>query len=420
MTDRKDSGFAKHFLWGAATAAHQVEGDNHNQWTVWELENAKAKAAAAEFHLQDYPKWDKIKDQAKHPYNYVSDNLADHYNNYEKDFEFLRKMHMNTYRFSIEWSRVEPQEGAWNVEAVTHYKQYLAELKRRDIEPVVTLMHFTLPVWFAAKGGFGHRSNAKHFVHFAERIISELGSDIRYIVIINEPEVYAHESYYLGEWPPNERSKFGTWRVLMNQAHAFKKASRAIHRLNRRYKVGVAKNMTHFYPGDSAWLSHVSARIASYFAGDYILKKFTKHSDFIGLNYYQSQRVFGYRLHNPEDQPYSDVNWMLAPGDIEYVLEDLHGKYKLPILITENWLADADDEYRQWWIKETIVAMQKAMKRGAKLIGYLHWSLMDNFEWAYGKWPRFGLVAVDYKTGQRTLRPSAIWFGGVIKKLRGL
>lgn len=412
--------FAKHFLWGAATAAHQVEGNNHNQWTVWELENAKSLAAQADFHIQDYPSWERVKEQARSPYNYVSDKLGDHYTRYEEDFDFLKKMHMNAYRFSIEWSRVEPEEGAWNAEAVTHYKEYLAELKRREIEPVVTLMHFTLPVWFAQKGGFRQRANTKFFVRYAERIMSELGSDIRYVIIINEPEVYAVEGYYLQEWPPNEHSRFGTWRVLMNQAYAFKKASKAIHGLNRRHKVGVAKNVTHYYPGDSTWLSHLSARVMSYFSGDYILKKYVKHSDYIGINYYQSQRVFGYRIHNPEDKDYSDINWMLAPGDIEYVLEDIHEKYKLPILITENGLADGEDQYRQAWIKETIVAMQRAMNRGVKLIGYLHWSLTDNFEWAYGKWPRFGLVTIDYKTGKRRLRPSAVWFGGVIKKLRGL
>jgi beta-glucosidase len=102
------------------------------------------------------------------------------------------------------------------------------------------------------------------------------------------------------------------------------------------------------------------------------------------------------------------------------VLERIYEKYKLPIIITENGVADAEDKHRQWWIKETVVAMQAAMKRGVNLQGYFHWSLTDNFEWSFGKWPRFGLVAVDYKTGKRTLRPSAAWFGKVIKKLRGL
>jgi beta-glucosidase len=163
----------------------------------------------------------------------------------------------------------------------------------------------------------------------------------------------------------------------------------------------------------------VSAAILQYAQDDYFIKKVVRHCDFIGLNYYFTQRVYGYRIHN-SDQKLSDLNWDMHPADIQYVLERLHAKYKLPIIITENGLADADDKYRRWWIMETIIAMQKAIKNGVKLQGYLHWSLIDNFEWAYGKWPRFGLAAIDYSTGIRTLRPSARWFGRVIKATRGV
>jgi len=410
--------FPKHFLWGASTAAHQVEGGNHNQWTVWELENAKAKAAQADYHLHDYPTWDKIKAEAKKPENYVSGALADHYNRYKEDFDFIEKMHMNSYRFSVEWSRIEPTEGVWNSEAIAHYKTYLEELRRRKIEPVVTLLHFTLPVWFAQKGGFEKRANVKYFVRFAEKIMSELGNSVRFIITINEPEVYGFESYYLQNWPPNQSSLWKVWRVANNQATAHRKAAKALHAMNRRYKIGFAKSSVFFFPGDTAWLSRLSANVFQYFQDDYFIKKYIRHCDFLGVNYYQSQRLFGYRVHNSETAEYSDVDWMLAPADIEYALERLYRKYKKPLMITENGLADADDEHRQWWIKETIIGMEKALKQGVELIGYFHWSLLDNFEWAYGKWPRFGLVAIDYKTGQRTLRPSAAWFGRVIKKLR--
>jgi len=410
--------FPKHFLWGAATAAHQVEGNTHNQWTVWELENAKTKAAQADFHLHDYPTWDAIKAQAKSPDNYVSGELGDHYTRYKEDFEYLEKMNMNSYRFSVEWSRIEPKEGSWNSEAIAHYKDYLEELRRRGIEPIVTLLHFTLPVWFAEKGGFEKRANVKYFVRFAEKIMSELGNSVRFIITINEPEVYGFESYYLQNWPPNKSSIFKVWKVSVNLALAHKKAARALHALNRRYKVGIAKNTVYYFPGDTAWVSKLSASIFQYFQDDYFIRKYIRHSDFLGVNYYQSARLLGYRVHNSEKAKYSDVDWMLAPADIQYALERLHRKYKKPLLITENGLADADDEHREWWIKETIIGMQKALKNGVDLLGYIHWSLMDNFEWAYGKWPRFGLVEIDYKTGKRTLRPSAIWFGRVIKKLR--
>lgn len=410
--------FSKRFLWGASIAAHQVEGGNHNQWTVWELENAKAKAAQAEYLIKDYKSWDQIKVTAKSPSNYVSSGLADHYNRYLEDFDLLEKMNMNSLRFSIEWSRIEPSEGAWDAMEVAHYKSYVDELKKRGIEPIITLFHFTLPVWFSEIGGFEHRSNVKYFVRFAEKMISELGVSVRYIITINEPEVYAYESYYQGNWPPAVTSLYKYWRVVNNLVVAHKRVAKLAHNMNRRYKLSIAKNSGYFYPGDDAWLSHLSARIMQYFQDDYLLKKVIKSSDFIGVNYYQSYRVYGYRIHNPHDKV-SDMNWDLSPGDIQFVLERLHAKYgDKPIIITENGLADANDEWRKWWLTETIIGMQNAIKYGVKLEGYLHWSLIDNFEWAYGKWPRFGLAEIDYQSGSRKLRPSARWFGNVIGKLR--
>jgi beta-glucosidase len=409
--------FPKRFLWGAATAAHQVEGNNHNQWSVWELENAKTKAAQAEYQFHDLDNWPAIKTDAKDPHNYVSGSLANHYNSYEQDFDLLKKMNMNAYRFSIEWSRIEPEEGRWDAAAINHYKEYIAALRKRDIEPVVTLFHFTLPVWFAEKGGFEKRSNVAHFTRFAEKVISELGKDIRFIITINEPDIYAHESYKAGNWPPNRTSNWEFLRVLNNLAYAHRQAAKVIHAKNRRYKVSIAKNSAYSYAGDTARLSHWTAAVLQYLQDDYFLRKVVKHCDFLGVNYYFSNRTYGYRVHNP-DVKLSDLGWDLSPANIEFALERLYAKYNLPIIVTENGLADQDDEHRQWWITQTLAGMQRALDAGVDIQGYLHWSLIDNFEWAHGKWPRFGLVAVDYKTGARTLRPSAVWFGRIIKHLR--
>jgi beta-glucosidase len=411
--------YPKRFLWGASTAAHQVEGGNHNQWSVWELENAKARAAQAEYHISDFDSWDDIKAQAKSPDNYVSGTLANHYDRYTEDFDLLKKMHMNAFRFSVEWSRIEPVEGAWSIEAITHYKDYVNKLHAMGIEPVVTLFHFTLPVWFTDKGGFEKRSNVKLFTRFARKIISELGPSVKLVITINEPEVYATESYYHQNWPPGVNNKFKWLMVMNNMALAHKQVAKALHDSSRRYKVSIAKNSAYFYAGDNAWLSRLSAGIFQYFQDDYVIKKFVQHCDFLGVNYYFSNRVYGYRIHNPNQQ-LSDLNWDLHPADIQYALERLHAKYNIPMIITENGLADADDSQRQWWITQTLIGMQKAMVSGVQLEGYLHWSLIDNFEWAEGKWPRFGLATVDYETGSRTLRPSARWFGQVIKKIRGV
>jgi beta-glucosidase len=417
--EKLNSKFPKTFMWGASTAAHQIEGNTHNQWTVWELENAKAKAAQAEYRFGDYESWDRIKKYAKDPDNYVSGNLADHHSRYQEDFDLLQKLHMNTYRFGVEWSRIEPQEGVFDPEAIEHYKKYVAELDERGIEPIVTLFHFTLPIWFVEKGGFEKRSNVKYFTRFAKKIVTALGPSIKYIITINEPEVYAAASYHHLDWPPMEHNFFKAMRVINNLAYAHKRTSRLIHGLSMHYRVSISKNSCYFYPGDDAWLSRVGTMFLQYMQDDHIIKKFIRHCDFLGVNYYLSNRVYGYRVHNP-DKNLSDLQWDMQPGDIQYVLERLYRKYKLPILITENGLADSRDIYRKWWITQTIIGMQNAMKYGVKLIGYLHWSLIDNFEWAYGKWPRFGLAGINYATGERKLRPSAIWFGQIIKKIRGL
>jgi beta-glucosidase len=417
MQKKPGLSFPKKFLWGAATSAHQIEGNTHNQWTVWELENAKARATQASYHLEELDSWSRVMSEAKDPQNYVSGASTDHYNLYKEDFDLLKKMHMNAFRFSVEWSRVEPEQGAWNAEAIEHYKQYVAELNKRGIEPIVTLFHFTLPVWFSALGGFEKRQNVQYFVRFAEKIIREFGTGVRLVITVNEPEVYVNESYIGGHWPPNVMNKRKAWQVLNNLALAHNRAARAIRAINRRYKVSIAKNSCYFYAGDTAWLSRKSAGIMQYVQDDYLLRKVVKQCDFLGVNFYMSNRVYGYRVHNPEEKV-SDLGWDLNPADIQHTLERLHDKYHLPIIVTENGLADGEDAHRQWWITQTLAGMKKAIDNGVVLQGYLHWSLLDNFEWDKGTWPRFGLAAIDYKTNKRTLRPSAIWFGKIIKHLR--
>lgn len=419
MTDKQKKlpfHFPKKFLWGAATSAHQVEGGNHNQWSVWEQENAKTLAAKADYHKADLPKWEEIKAEANNPDNYLSGKSIDHYNLYEKDFDILKKMNMNSFRFSIEWSRIEPKEGVWNAEAIQHYKEYIKALKHRDIEPVMTLFHFTVPVWFAEKGGFEKRANIKYFIRFANKVLKDIGTHVRYVVTINEPEIYATQSYLEGNWPPNKTSKVTMLKVYNNLAAAHNEVAKLAHSTSRRYKVGLAKNVAYHYPGDDAKLTRATAK-AAHMPDDMFLRKIKKHTDWIGLNYYFSNRYYGYRAHNPNEMQ-SDLGWDMQPENIQHVLERLFVKYGKPIIVTENGVADRDDEYRQWWITKTLRAMDAALQNGVPIVGYLHWSLLDNFEWAEGKWPRFGLIEVDYNSSQRKPRKSAVWFARVLKRLR--
>lgn len=418
MPQRPKLSFPKRFLWGVSTSAHQVEGGNHNQWSVWELENAKSLAAQAPYQYDDLANWPDIRSAAKSASNYVSGKAANHYTLYEQDIQLVKKMNMNAFRFSVEWSRIEPEQGVWNAEAVEHYKSVLAELKKQDIEPIVTLFHFTLPVWFAKLGGFEKRANIDHFVNFSERILAELGSAVKYVITINEPEVYAIESYYRAKWPPQVQSLRKTVHVMNNLARAHNRISKHLRAMSRRYKVSVSDNGLYVYPGDDSALSVRAAAVIQYLNDDYFMKKVVKNCDFIGVNYYFSNRVYGYRVHNPNDHV-NDLGWSMEPEHIQRMIERLYEKYQLPIFITENGTADAKDEHRKWWITQTVMGINKAMTNGAEVIGYLHWSLIDNFEWDKGFWPRFGLFEVDYKTGKRTPRPSAVWFARVLKTMRG-
>lgn len=419
MTDAKRSNpsFPKRFLWGAAISAHQTEGGLNNQWTAWELENAKKLATQAPYSFGRTAMWSHVEKEATNPDNYVSGTGVEHYSRYEEDFQLLEQMGLNSFRFGIEWARVEPEEGAWDASVIDHYRTYLKRLKELEITPVVTLFHFTLPVWFAEKGGFERRSNVAYFVRFVEKIFDELGRDLEWIISINEPLVYVGESYFQGVWPPNQTKKLLGFKVLMNLIRAHKKVYQLACK-NRRHKVSMAHNLSYIYAGDDAWVSRLSARAADYLVNQWIVRRVRKHSNFLAINYYFAQRFFGYRVHNSEKNPESDLGWDMQPDKLYELLIETYRKHQLPIFITENGLADATDQHRKWWLMETIRAMDRALKEDVKIIGYLHWSLLDNFEWDKGYWPKFGLAKVDRKTMERTLRASGKWYGMVVKRLR--
>lgn len=420
MTKRSDLHFPKRFLWGASTSAHQVEGGTHNQWSVWELENARSLAKQAEYKLAELPIWPEIKDEATNPDNYVSGQAVDHYNRYEADFDLVKDMNLNAFRFSIEWSRLEPEEGKWDPKAIEHYRKYLRALKARGIEPFVTLYHWTVPVWFAERGGFEKARNIAYFVRFAEKVLHELGKDIRYITTINEPDTVVGHGYFLQQHPPQAHSPLkGIW-VYRNLLSAHRRVYAMAKRMSRRYQVGFTKSYAYVHGGDEHWLTRLTVRLDYLIRDDLVLTYVGKKMDFIGVNYYFSDRYVG-RVISNEHTTANDLGWDLKPTDLELVLERLGRRYPdTPVIITESGVADMHDVYRKWWIAHSVQAVHNAMRSGVKVEGYLHWSLLDNFEWAYGRWPRFGLVAVDYKTLARTPRPSAIWYGKLVKKLRAL
>lgn len=411
--------FPARFYWGAATSSHQVEGNNHNNWSVWELENAKSLAHSAEYKLSDLPGWSEVRAQATDPDNYVSGIAIDHYNRFKLDLAIAEKLHLNAFRFSIEWSRIEPEQGIWNREAIDFYRDYIREIKARGMEPMPTLYHWTVPVWFQDRGGFERSGNVKYFARFAEKVIDEYHQDIRLITSINEPDTVASHGYITLDHPPQTRSYLKAFLVYRNLLRGHKLVYMYAHRKSRRLKVGFTKSYAWVRAGDDRAITRFAVRADLWLRDDVPLRYVRRKLDFIGLNYYFSDRHMGLGIDNTSEN-LNDLGWEMRPEDLKHVLIRLK-KWKKPILITESGVADRHDVNRKWWIAQSLAAVQVAMRSGVEVIGYMHWSLFDNFEWAYGRWPRFGLVEIDYDNDlKRIVRPSGLWYGKLVKKMRGL
>ena len=408
----KKGQFPDGFLWGAATAAHQVEGGQYNDWTEWEKENADRLAAAAEKKFGNLPNWPDIKIQAQNPHNYISGRACDHYNRYEEDFDIARSLGHNAHRFSIEWSRIEPREGEFDKKEIEHYRKVIAALRARGIEPFVTLWHWPLPLWVAEKGGWGWRSAPEYFARYAELISKEL-NDVHFWLTLNEPNIYAGHVYIKAAWPHGSKNPILYWQVLNRLISAHKGAYQAIKKNLPLAQVSLAYNQSYFEAYQGKITNRLLKKIADWFWNDYFLEKINGFSDFIGLNHYHHSRI-NYGFNRNENKKVSDMGWELYPESMYYVLTGLR-KYNLPIYITENGLADADDLQREWFIKESLANIVRAISEGADVRGYLHWSLLDNFEWDKGFWPRFGLVEIDYQTMERKIRPSAQAYAEICK-----
>lgn len=182
-------------MWGASTASHQVEGGTYNQWTVWELAHANDLSKTAHKRLGYLGNWKEISKQAENPENYVSGKGVEHYDRYKEDFQLIKKLNLNSFRFGIEWSRIEPKEGEWDEGAISHYHQYIDALRNSHIEPILNIWHWTMPVWFTKKGAFKKRKNMHYFTRFVEKIAKEYGKDITYVITLNEPNVYTSFGY---------------------------------------------------------------------------------------------------------------------------------------------------------------------------------------------------------------------------------
>lgn len=412
--------FPAGFFWGASTASHQVEGGTVNQWSEWELANASDLAKTSTERLsKSTPDWPSVKAQASDPNNYVSGKGVDHYRRFEEDFDIARKLQLNAFRFGIEWSRIEPKQGVWDEDAIAHYHTYIAELKERGIEPFLNLWHWTMPTWFTELGGLEKRKNLVHWRRFVQKIADEYGSELKYVITLNEPNVYAVFGYVTGEWVPEKKSFYTCMKVYINLVYAHRQAYKIFKKTKPSIQIGIAAQLANIQAKRPHNVLDEFATAWMRFAWNWwFLNRIRKQQDFVGFNYYFTDYYKGFKPDNP-GAPKNDLGWYMEPEGLYPLLVRVWAHYKTPIIITENGVADSTDQYRQWWIEETIVAMERAMSEGVDVRGYFHWSLLDNFEWKFGWWPKFGLVHVDREHGmKRTIRPSAIWYARKIKSLK--
>jgi beta-glucosidase len=393
--------FPSGFLWGSATSAHQVEGGNFNDWTEWEKANANRLAQMAALRQAQGKKWpDYILERYPNPLqpeNYISGRACDHYNRYEQDFDIARELGQNAHRFSIEWSRIEPEEGKFNEAEIEHYRKAIKSLCERDLEPFVTLWHWTIPLWFRDKEGWLNKKSPEYFSRYAEKIVSAL-PEVKFWITLNETNVYSGHGYMKGVWPPQEHSLFDYLRVNHHLSLAHKAAWKFIKSKNPTSQVGVAHNIFYF----TKFLSF----FRDYIYNHLFLNSIRNYHDFIGINYYHSDR--------DTKEKSEFLNWSIDPESFNSVLKDA-SRYKKPVYVFENGIADAQDEKRAKFIKDHLSFMHKAIKEGVDVRGYFYWSLLDNFEWDKGFWPRFGLVEIDYKTLERHIRPSAYEYAKICK-----
>ncbi len=417
--------FPKDFKWGTATAAYQVEGNSHNnQWALWEQTPGNIRTG----------------DKA---------GLAcDWWRNAEADFDRMVDLGLNAHRLSVEWSRIEPQEGQFDDAAIDRYRQMLLGLRQRGIEPMVTLHHFTNPVWLEEQGGWESEAIVPKFERFAAKVAQSMGDLCDLWCTVNEPNIYAIMGYLTddGHMPPGRPGDFNlTLRVIRNMLLGHAAAYQTLHEHQPLARVGIAHHMREFQPlHPNNILDRIVARLQDNAFNQGIIEALThgrwgailgrgaSHSaravrgtlDWFGLNYYSRTRSYfdskrrGMLFSNITDTPGGEMSdhgyGEIYPDGLMSCVRRL-ARYRLPIYVTENGLPDDDDDQRPAFIVRHLRVLWRAAQFNYKIQGYYHWSLIDNFEWGQGWRMKFGLYAVDPQTQKRTPRNSAWLYRDIAK-----
>ena len=416
----KDVTFPKDFFMGTSTSAHQVEGDNmFNDWWAWEQKGRVLNRQ-------------------------VSGSACNHYNMYKEDFSMMQDMNHNAHRISIEWSRIEPKEGQFDKEAITHYRNVLKDMRKKGLEPFVTLFHFTIPYWFGQKNGFlNKKTGIFYFNRFVKKLVNEVGDLVTYWITINEPYLYAHHGYLKGESPPGNKSYLKFLKILKNLIYVHIDTYEEIKKIYSKKKwgdtmIGFSKSFVWFDPRhDKHIFDKALAGVHRYFYNKAYFKPFfsgkmplalggsripkaKKCIDFIGMNYY-SRCISGFSKCNNtryhlQKQEFTLFNWEVYPKGLYNILKYVYRKLNKPIYITENGISTYDDTQRISYLVRHLISVDKAINEGVDVRGYFYWSFIDNFEWAEGYTQPFGLVAMNHRTFERIPKPSAFIYSEICKK----
>jgi len=406
--------FPAGFLWGTATSAHQVEGgDDGTDWWDWEQIPGHVKDDSTAMPSCEWFRAGR----------------------FLEDFDRARSLSLNAHRLSLEWARIEPREGCWDSAALSYYRRVLAALRDRGLTPLVGLHHFTNPGWIARAGGWESRSTVGYFARYARKVVQALGDLCDFWLTINEPNVYAYSAYIDGTWPPARKDMGAGFQVLANLIRAHALAYRVIHEVQPMARVGAAHHFRYFVAANrSSPLDRLAASVRDYLFNQLFFRAlidgllrapmsmgrrlpYAKGTqDFIGINYYFAERV-AFDRRNPALLFSRSIvrrwpDWApsfagdVSPAGLSRLLGGMR-RYGLPICITENGIFDCGGDGQTAYLVSHLAALQRAIVDGAPVAGYFYWTLVDNFEWAEGYAPRFGLFANDLDTQRRRERPSA-------------
>jgi len=401
--------FPKGFLWGTAGAAHQIEGNNVNSdW--WVLEHTPGS-----------------------PCTEPAGDACDSYHHYPDDIALIASLGFNTYRFSVEWARIEPEQGEFSYAELEHYRRMVAKCHEYKLMPIVTYHHFTSPRWFAAKGGWEVLANADYFVRYCEKVTAHLGDLIGAACTLNEPNV-GFVIQYRGYMPPDEEIVRANYRAVAAKAlgselfsafphchqqrardtflRAHEGAVKAIKSGPGSFPVGLTLAMQDHQavPGGEAMRDKARREIDDPFL------ELAKTDDYIGVQTYTRVRydANGSLPLTPEMER-TQMGYEFYPEALEGTIRYAAQFTGRPVIVTENGVGTEDDTRRVEYVRRALRGVQRCLQDGIEVRGYCYWSIFDNFEWARGYGPKFGLVAVDRVTQVRTPKPSAEWLGKIAR-----